>query len=137
MNRRREFNRVIKRELDVAKFLMNQRRMSYAILSLMSESQRFVVRNLSMRLFKPKKVGQVGLNLHPSSSSDEVGKKFDSVSGLNRVKRVLYGNSQVDRRLKLLQKVRCAHMQKMVINLLPNLTYKRQDATIGNRRVAP
>ena len=89
MNRRREFNRVIKRELDVAKFLMNQRRVSYAILSVMNESQRFFVRNLSMRLVKPNKVGQVGLNLLPSSSSDEAGKKFDSISGLNRVKRVL------------------------------------------------
>ena len=77
MNRRREFNRVIERELDIAKFLMNQRRMSYAIMSVMNESQRFFVQNLSMRLVKPNKVGQVGLNLHPSSSSDELGKKFD------------------------------------------------------------
>ena len=102
LNRRQEFNKVIERELDIAKFLMNQRRMSYAILSLMSESQRFVVRNLSMRLVKPNKVGQVGLNLHPSSSSDQIGEKFDFLSGTNRVKRVLYGKNQVDRRLKLL-----------------------------------
>ena len=106
--RQEQIEQVVSRELDFVKFLTRQRRISYAILSLLNESQRFMVRNLSTRLIKERRLDDEYMQMpSDSSESDSNGRKFDHVSASVRVRRVLLGKTQIDQRLKQLQKVHC------------------------------